>query len=450
MYTNRKMRWASTLAVGAAASLVLAGCAPAEQEPTDEPVTLTVQQQAGEDQERLFAFLKEEFEALYPNVTVEIQFVSAEQKNTSNIAVLGSANPPDVGIVPLNSEAYTQLLNANALAPLDDLWETSQLQERYGDAVADALTATGSPYAVAYLSVIYNVVWFNPDLFVQAGIDVPADRRIASVDDLVDMAEKLRAIGVGPLQIGGTSGYQPSWMIDAMLPTAVPAEDVTNFLSSYDPATDITANFTDPGFVTVLETLKEMADKGVFQDGFLGQDAATSLAPFLQGQAGMALGGNFTQFDFESNELGFTPDWMLLPPVDGGTQVVQTLYFGDALGIPAKSDNIEWAKRFLEFLMSDDIMERGIIGEMGNLPPVNSLPAEAYDALSEATKQLLQDGAEFGSQPGWTATVPGGYGQQHIEPLLQRMFAGELTPAEVAESQQQRLIDYRAELEANQ
>ena len=434
----------ATLAASSIAAIGLAGCSSGQEETgeidTEAPVTLTVQQQTS--QEALFGAIAEQFEAEYPNVTVELETVSQEQKTGSNLAVLGSADPPDVGMIPLNSEVYTQLLLADALAPLDDIWDEADLDNRYGETVADYLTSTGAPYAGVFAQTIYNVVWYNPQLFEQAGITAPADHRIESVDQLLEFADKLQAIGVSPLQMAGGSGYHASWMVDALLPTSASEEQMANYLSAHDPEVEITAEYTDPEFVQVLETLARFNEEGLYQNGFLGQDAPTALAPFLGGQAGMSLGGNFNTADFEGANLDWEPGWLVLPPVDGGTPTVQTQYFGDAIGVPAQSDQVAWAKEFVKFALSDEIQGTVII-DNGLVPAVNSLPAEAMEGLPPLVQELLDDAAANGSQPGWTSTVPGGFGQQFIDPLIQQMYSNQLTPEEVAQQQQDHLLEYR-------
>lgn len=391
----------------------------------------------------MFKVLADEFEAKYPNVTIELETVSQEQKVGSNLSVLGSSNPPDVGMIPINSEVYSQLIAAEALAPIDDVFEQAELDERYSEAVAASLKVDGTPFTVAFQQVIYNVVWLNPDALAAADLEVPADNRFESVDQLIEYSKALQEAGLGGFQMAGGSGYQASWMVDALLPTSATPEQMANLLSSYDSSVEISVEYTDAEFVKVLETLNGLQAAGVYQEGFLGQDAPTALAPFLEGDAGMALGGNFNTADFDAADLDFEPSWALLPPVAGGTPTAPSLYFGDALGIPAQSDNIAWAKEFLAFVMSDDMQQRAIVEEAGSLPSVTSLGDDALASLPELTQELVAEASENGAQPGWTSTVPGGFGQQFIDPLIQEMYSAELTPEEVAERQHAHLVEYR-------
>lgn len=410
----------------------------------EAPVTLTVQTQTGESNIKLFSILTEEFEKLYPNVTVRLQTISQDQKVGANLAVLASNNPPDVGMIPINSQVYTQLVNNNALLPLSDVWEASDLKRRYGETVANSLIVKDVPYTVVTSQAIYDIVWYNPALFEKAGIPAPENHRIKSMDDLVDIASKLKAAGFGPLQIGGGSGYQASWFVDALLPTSATAVQMQNYLQTQDPEVQVVARYDDAAFLDVLMALNKLNGAGVFQAGFLGQKAPDAFAPFLAGTAGMAIGGDWDLVQFGQSNLNFEPDWALLPPISADRKVVQTLYFGDALGIPAAAKNPDWAKKFLQFVVSDEIQELANVRGVGILPSVNSLPAEAIASLNPITQELLADITANGSAPGWTGTIPGGVGQQFLDPLIQEMYSGGLTPADIAAQQQQRLEEFRA------
>ncbi|SED96326.1 ABC transporter substrate-binding protein [Ruania alba] len=427
----------ATLALSSCSTNASGGSDP-ESLSTDEPVTLTVQQQTGS--EDMISYIAEAFEEANPNVTVELVTVSQEQKTGSNLATLASNSPPDVGIIPVNSEVYTQLVRADALADLSPVWESADLDNRFSDG-GESLKIDGVPRVATYTSVGYNIVYYNPDLFAEVGIEAPQNHRFDSIDQLVEAADELRAAGYGPLQMGGSSGFQASWMIDSFLPTIATEEEMSNYLGSYNPDVEVTAEYASAPFVDVLETIDGLGEAGVFQDGFLGQDGAIAEGPFIQGLAGMVLGATASVASFADAE--FTPEWALLPPMDGGSPTQMSMYFGDALGVPENAPNRAWAMEFIEFVVSDQMQEEAIIGIGASLPSVNSLPDDALAQLPEISQQFLTDIRDNGGQPGWTSTVPGGFGQQFIDPLLQDMHAGQLTPAEVAQTQQDHLLETR-------
>ncbi|MEV5486109.1 MULTISPECIES: ABC transporter substrate-binding protein [Streptomyces] len=400
-----------------------------------------MQQQTSD--ESMFAYIGEKFEKKYPNVEVKFQTVNQKQKVGSNLAVIGSSVPPDVAMIPLNSEVYTQLTNDHMLVPISDVWDEARLKDRYSAPVAASMQTDDGPTTVVYSQLIYNVLWINPILFQRAGVKIPTDHRIKSVDDLIRMAKTFRKAHIAPLQVGGGSEFEASWMLDAFLPTVATKDQMANLLTNHNTKVDVTTPYDKGPFVDAVKAVEKLGKGRVFQDGYLAQDAATALAPFVAGDAAMALYGNFAVPEFQKNKkMDFTPDWLLLPPAGHQSKVVQTQYFGDGLGIPAKSDDIAWAKEFVKFAMSDEMQKDAVVGVGKLLPSVTSLPADQLhvDAWS---KSLLADIAANGSAPGWTSVVPGGFGQQFVDPLIQQMLKGDLTPEEVVEKQQDKLTDFR-------
>lgn len=428
------------IAIGAATAGCSSGAAGSSGQLGTSPVTITVQDQTS--QETLFQQIANTFHAKYPNVSVQLETISQQQKTGSNLAVLGSNNPPDVGMIPIGSSVYTELIAANALVSLSGVFAADDLESRYGQAVADSLKVNGIPYTTPYSAVLYNVVWLNPNALKAAGLALPTDHRFQSVSQFIDYAKKLEAKGYGGFLLGGNSGFEASWMLDALLPSSATKEQMANYLTNYASNIPLSANYTDPAFVNVLTTLDQFNKAGIYQDGFLGQDALTALAPFLQGKAGMALGGNFTTSEFAKQPMSFTPDFAILPPVDNAVgSTALNSYLGDAIGIPAKASHIAWAKKFVEFVMSDDVQKGIIIDKQGLLPSVTSLSAENLTALPQLTQELLTETGK--PNAGWTSTVPGAFGQSFLDPLIQQMYAGKLTPEQVARKMQENAVTYR-------
>lgn len=433
-----------------ATGVLLAACAgdgsgPGATASGGGPKKLVVQMVS--DDAKGYEVVKQKFEADNPGVTVELQTVTAAQYRGSNLAVLMSSNAPDVGYVPVNTSVYTQLVANQGLLPLDDVWTNADLGERYSASTRDLLSQNGkSPYVVALSNAFYNTVFYNKDLFAAQGVPEPADHRFASVDEFLAAAAKLKGGGVAGMALGGSSGFQVSWMVDAGLPTAASAEQMTNYLSSWRSDVPVTAKFTDPQFVSTLQQVQRYNDAGVFQAGFLGQDYSTALAAFAGGKAGMVLGGDFSVDDLV-NKLAapFAIDWALLPPVGTVQKSQVTSYYGASLGVPSRAKNPDLAKKFLELFMSDEMQQKAIVDANKQQPSVDSLPATAFESYPELIKSIRADVDANGSSTGWTATVPGAAGQAFIDPEMQKALAGGQSMQQVAEAQQKNLDTFREE-----
>ena len=82
-----------------------------------------------------------------------------------------AGNPPDM-FSWWNGTKLAELVEANALAPLDDVWHEAIASGEAEQSVADLLTVDGHVYGVP-LTVNYWGVAYNKALFAKAGVTVP-------------------------------------------------------------------------------------------------------------------------------------------------------------------------------------------------------------------------------------------------------------------------------------
>jgi ABC-type glycerol-3-phosphate transport system substrate-binding protein len=157
------------------------------------------------------------FEKRNPNVTVSVQSITAGQFN-SNLVQLSSNNPPDVGWVPINRPVYTQLLKANDLVPLGDVWKAADLQKRYGATYAASISGGSTPYVVAIDYIYYDVLIYNRTLFAKLGIPEPVNHRFSSFAELAQDVSKLKAAGYAGIANSGNNGYASAALVDGYRP----------------------------------------------------------------------------------------------------------------------------------------------------------------------------------------------------------------------------------------
>jgi raffinose/stachyose/melibiose transport system substrate-binding protein len=382
--------------------------------------------------------LVKKFEADNPGVEVQLETITPEQKSTTNSQVITSSNPPDIAQA---GGDWRELAKNGDLEPLDDVFEENDYESKLAPGTAELLKQDDKAYAIP-VGQAYDNIAYNTSLFEKAGIEVPADRRIASSEELYDIVAKLKAIGVEGLTVGGTGGYQFGWMVDGLLPTATTDEELLNYNSSWDGKTEMEVQYTDEPFVKVLETLQDWGKNGVFQEGYLASDTATASALYYQQQAGMVLGGSWYVGEFNKNNLEFETDFLLLPPVDGGREAKLALLTGAGMVLPAKSDNIELAKEFMALWISDEMQVEAIANTNFSFPNTTTVDQSKL-SIDPLAAKLVEEGSANGTYPTWSAIVPGTAGQQVIDPNVASMLAGELTPQEVAQKQQEAIEQLR-------
>ena len=397
--------------------------------------TLTVQAQTL--QIPTFQAVADAFEAQHAGVTVEVQTLTDDQKNTTNAQILASDNPPDVGIVPINATPYTQLTKAKQLLPLDDVWQAADLQKRYGPA-ADSLKTGGTPYLAQFDSVLYNIIYVNEDAFAKAGVTVPEDHRLASNDELYSAVSKLKAAGYEGLSIGGgtSNGYKYGWLLDAQLAANADPAALENLNTSWQPGSTQSVRYTDPAFTGSLQQLQDWQDNGVFPNGHVATTDEQSLADFVAGKTGMYISHNLAVGDLDKAKPKFGYDWMLMPSATPGTSTLPTTYSGNTFAVPKNSDNAELAKQFIGFYLSDEMQAKQ--AELaGQLPAVNTVTTDKLNSLPELVRDVVSFAADNGTGAGWTSVTPGPLGQAFIGPEMQKQLNGEQAVGETAQATQE-------------
>ncbi len=432
-------RLVATGVAAAIAGLSLAACSSGSG---GSDHTLTVQVQAA--QVPAFKNVVAKFEAQNKGVTVKLQTLTDEQKITTNGQIMAGNNAPDVGIVPTNAQSYTDLIKAKALLPLDDVWEKSDLESRYGSAIADSLKSNGTPYVVLFDKTLYNIIFYNKTAFEQAGITAPPDRQIASNDDLYQIVSALKGKGYEGIANGGNDGYRWGWMLDAQLYANASKSAFDDLTTSWQAGHKQKVKYTDPEFTDSVKQIKDWYDHGVFPEGVLGQSDDQAQALFTSGKAAMILDGAFSPPEIDKEKPGFEYDWVLMPGATAGKPTIPTAYAGDTFAIPKKAKNPALAKKFVELFVSDEMQaEQAKI--TGALPAVTTVDPATIPSLGEKVQSIVAYTKDKGSGVGWTSVLPGGLAQSFFDPQMQKVLGGQQTIAQLAQNQQQQFETFTSQ-----
>lgn len=334
------------------------------------------------------------FEKQYPNVHVVVSTLTNQQFDT-NLVVLTSKNPPDVGWVDINRTLYPQLVKAHQLVPLTSVWSAENLQKRYGPSYTNAvMQGQKVPYVVFIDTVYYNTIIYNQGLFAKLGIPDPSNHRFSSLAELTSAIAKLKAAGYAGIAFGADNTYACADLISGLLPTSASLSQLTNYLSNFNSTVPVTARYTDAAFLNVLRTIQGYNAKGFFQNGFLGMSDAQAQNVFLLGKAGMELPDSTLP-----STPSFKTNWALLPPVNPGrTSQIDT--FSDSIGIPANAKHIALAEKFLEYYVSKQGQE-AVAAAHSDLAVVNDVPLSAYGTGLPSTGALNDHRRQDEWAPTW-------------------------------------------------
>jgi raffinose/stachyose/melibiose transport system substrate-binding protein len=188
-----------------------AGETPAAPAPAAaEPVTLRLLVHQNPPMVEFMESFNEQFQAKYPNVTVDMSVVNASELATATqtrltandvdlIDIFGFSNAAQPYMKNVEKPNWQQLIEAGLLSDL-----TGQpFVSNYAPAsIVDAGTWDGKVYQVNLGRVIYSGIYFNKDLFEANNVPVPT-----TWDELVAACETFNAADIPCMTAGGKDGW---------------------------------------------------------------------------------------------------------------------------------------------------------------------------------------------------------------------------------------------------
>lgn len=149
---------------------------------------------------------------------------------------------------------------------------------------SDALeveTINGSLYGAPGAYAQYLTVFYNKDLFEQAGVTVPA-----TYDEFLKACDTLKAKGITPIAMGGQEAtpYMFAWLVSCQALAPDYFEDIRSGKVS---------TFTDERFTKAMNAMKEWGEAGYYEDNYDGTTYTAQTLLFATGNAAMTLTGSW-------------------------------------------------------------------------------------------------------------------------------------------------------------
>ncbi len=326
------------------------------EEQTDE-ITLEYWQYAFDSKVKLMDELIEEFEAANPGIKVKQTNFPYDQYNEKVAAQVPAGKGPDVinlfyGWVPTYVDSgYLQPLPQDAF-PHDEiesdffpLVEATKLDGEYWTI----------PTAVRTLALFYN-----KDLFEEAGLDPNSPPE--NWDELQDYAEQLTIKeDNGRIEQSGMA-WEPSQQGHHWLRDGLTYQTGGQVLS--EDRKEVVWGDTEAGLEAFKYWLSFPGELGTSEPGFYTDDVTA----FVTSKAAMNVDGSFRigtlQSDAPDLNYGITP----LPEKD--EKSTNSSFWTNGITAGVEGEKLEAATKFLQFLTSEDVMERW-------LEATGELPAKA-------------------------------------------------------------------------
>ncbi|MDG9720314.1 ABC transporter substrate-binding protein [Streptomyces sp. DH24] len=317
----------------------------------------------------------------------KVTFVPAQDPIVNFLgSKIAGGQPPDVAMLP-QPGAIKQAVDKGWAKPLGKEAQ-DQLAKNYSQGWQDIGKVGGKPYGVYYKAANKSLIWYNAQVFENAGASEPK-----TWDELLTTARTVYDSGVTPFSIGGADGWTlTDWFENVYLSQAGPEK--------YDQLAQHEIKWTDPSVKDALTTLAQIWGKPEYiaggASGALQTEFPASVTQTFTGgaqpKAGMVFEGDFVQVNIAETDMKVGTDAKVFPfPRVGDTAPVVS--GGDAAVLLEDSKASQALATFLA--SSDAAAIQAKLG--GYLSPNKNVDAASYpnDVQRKMAEALIAAGDDF-------------------------------------------------------
>jgi raffinose/stachyose/melibiose transport system substrate-binding protein len=338
-------------AAGDAAATATGEAAASEGAAGQGAVTLRVMDQfTDEGKNAAVEKLDEMFMAKYPDIKVQREAVTSDDMRTIVQTALATNDAPDVIYYDTGPGFAGVIAKAGLIRPIDDLYTQYNWDQRIFPWTKARTTFDGKVYGVGN-ELEFLGGYYNKTLFDQLGLSVPK-----TYEDLLAVCKAAQDNGLVAITFGDQAKW-PAYHAFSMAANNVLGKEKLDTLLFGDGRWD------DPQIVDSIRIwFDEMNKDGCFEPdpSAVTYDDANTL--FYSGQALMNFTGTWLMNDVLENMKDYEVGWLFFPSV-GGNPVLPPAGLGSGYFVSSKSQNVDAAGKYLDFLYSQEAakvwMEQG-------------------------------------------------------------------------------------------
>ncbi|MCR8645176.1 extracellular solute-binding protein [Paenibacillus sp. N1-5-1-14] len=395
------------------------------EKPADKPVTVTFQNiypDPTAPNNKIMKKIVADFEASHKNIKIELDSLNTDQQKIKLKTQAASGEVPDITIV--NPAAQMKpFVDGGILEPLDDMLGNG-LKETFQSGILDYYSFNDKVYALPDGNNL-GVVFYNKELFAQAGVEVPK-----TFEDLVEVAKKLKAKGITPIAVGEKDTWTGSFLF---MNIVLRTNNGPNFLKD---VLEKKKTFNDPAFVEAVQKLEDLVQVKGFQDGATAVDQNAAGNLFKSGKAAMHYIGTWETGGMDASAIKDKVGVFKFPTVGGKGDPDQFMLApGSAFAVSAKSKHMKETKEFLAYFMTN---YPKVSFEMKNAVGIaqkvdGDFTAAGYSPLAMEVLGLFK--GVKGGDLAFDNTMNPATAQTHLT-SIQRVFVEQIKPENVAKEHQ--------------
>lgn len=312
------MRRLTPLTTMTLAVLVTAGCGGGGGAASSDPTTtgpITIWLSNNQEEVAWGTAVVEAWNADHPDEQVTAQEIPAGSTSEEVISAAITAGNAPCLIFNVAPAAVPQFQEQGGLVALDDFEDgAAYVEERSGEVADQYASEDGRYYQMPWKSNP-SVIFYNKDLFAQAGLD-PENPPLATYDEFLATSRTLVSSGAAPAAIypSPASQFFQSWF---------------DFYPLYAAATGGTQLVEDGAATFASDEGRAVAGfwRTMYEEGLAPQEEYTGDS-FAEGQAAMAIVGPWAIPVYED------VDWGVVPvPTPDGTPLEEIHTFSDAKNV---------------------------------------------------------------------------------------------------------------------
>ncbi len=370
MRNSHVYRYLVLLLALAALTLGLAACVAAVPEPaaeaSDEPVELRFTVWTGSDAHlAMLNGIADAYTAEHPNVTVQFDTIPFADYSTKLAVQLSGTNPPDAGWMP--ESLAVPFIEAGALADLSAAvkdnpeYDFADLSEPAMSLYLNEEEVNGIPFSTSP-----ELMYFNRDLFAQAGIDTPEvllENGEWTWEKLAESAKAIKdATGVYGFQTTGQSIYSADNLFHNLAPLMRPF------------GTDV---WDEAGTTCLMNTPEAVAAMQFYHDMVFADGSAVPPGEEVDFSAGgSAMNIGFLSQSARLSDVGF--EWGIAP-LPAGPAAQESVIGQSSIVAFNASNHRDEAVDFVAFMTNKD----NVTTMAQFFPPIRQSVLES-EALLEA------------------------------------------------------------------
>lgn len=277
---------------------------------------------------------------------IELTTIPDNQMVTKLATSVQAGDVPD--LISFDLIFMPDFMKAGFLTDLTAELSADPNQAKVAKAFRDLATYDGKLYGTGFTPDV-SILLYNKDLFAKAGLDPESPPR--TIAQIQEYAKKINDTVPGAYgyyfsgSCGGCNIFTQAPMMWASGTTLLPT-------SGDAPALE------GPGIVEVLTMLKDMWEAGIIPESAEADTGQNFFATFETGNIGMVGSGGFAISALKANHPDMNFGIAPLPGINEGE--ASSFVGGDVIAIPTGAKNVELAKQFIAWQLTDEAQLEGL------------------------------------------------------------------------------------------